>query len=761
LVGSRLDTSELSKSARADLYETLRDRRSAIVDSWRRTVAGTSFTPLTAAQARSELAGLTDRVITLLVSETFDRREARWIGSALANMHYMSPEALSRTQNVLAKRFLEDMAPEVAVALQPRLAELLAEIGAGFFEQARDTILKQQERVKGALLRERRRTEEALRKSEASLAEAQQLAHLGHYRYDWVTDKLFWSEEIHRIFGVSKQEFSGTFEDFFNFVHPDDRVLLMQAGRALLGGEQVTLEHRIIRPDGEVRVVQQRLQFVFDSSAPIEDNGEAPDGGSEESEARQYLTTLLSIAAQQTGERSPGRPIRAVGTVLDITERKSLENRLEHQATHDPLTDLPNRTLFLRRLREALRWDKRREGKVTVLFLDIDNFKLVNDSFGHNVGDRLLTRVASRLRTCVRAQDTIARFGGDEFTFLVEDPKGGAGNALGVAERIIEELRTPFQLKDHEVFVTASIGIASSASEQDGPEDLLRNADTAMYRAKATSKATYEVFEPSMNVNALEQLRLASDLRRALEREEFSIYYQPYLEIATGKIVGMEALLRWEHPKRGLLLPVEFLLLAEESGLIVPIGQWVIDEVCHQARLWQEQHDGGPLLMVSMNLSARQLQHPMLIGSIIEGLRGYGTDPRGMELEITENAVMQYDEFILTKLEKLKELGLTLAIDDFGTGFSSLSHLNRLPIDTLKIDKSFIETLEEDPKARKITAATISLAKTLDMKAVAEGVETAEQLAQLQELRCELAQGDYISKPLPSEDVSAFIAAST
>jgi diguanylate cyclase (GGDEF)-like protein len=754
-------TSELGKTARSELHQTLRDRQSAIVDSWRRTVAGTSFTPLTAAQTRSELARLTDQIITLLVSETFDHREARRIGSALANMHYMSPEALSRTQDILAKRFLEDMSPEVAVALQPRLAELLAEIGAGFFEQARDTILKQQERVKGALLRERRRTEEALRKSEASLAEAQQLAHLGHYRYDWDTDTLFWSEEIYRIFGVSEQEFSGTFEDFFNFVHPEDRVLLMQAGRALLGGEQVSLEHRIVRPDGEMRVVQQRLQFIFDNSGPIEDYGEAPDGGSEESEARQYLNTLLSIAAQQTGERSPGRPIRAVGTVQDITERKALENRLEHQATHDPLTDLPNRALFLKRLREALRRDKRREGKVTVLYLDLDNFKLVNDSFGHNVGDRLLTRVASRLRTCVRTQDTIARFGGDEFTFLVEDPTGGAGNSLGVAERIIEELRTPFQLRDHEVFVTASIGIASSASEHDDPEDLLRNADSAMYQAKATSKASYEVFEPSMNVNALEQLRLASDLRRALERDEFAIHYQPYLEIATGKFVGMEALLRWEHPERGLLLPAEFLLLAEESGLIVPIGQWVIDEVCHQARLWQEQHDGGPLLMVSMNLSAKQLQHPGLVQSILEGLRGHGTDPKGVELEITENAVMQYDEFTLSKLRKLKDLGLALAIDDFGTGFSSLSHLNRLPIDTLKIDKSFIEALEKDPKARKITAATIGLAKTLDMKVVAEGVETAEQLAQLQELGCELAQGNYISQALPSEDASALIAAST
>jgi EAL domain-containing protein (putative c-di-GMP-specific phosphodiesterase class I) len=280
-----------------------------------------------------------------------------------------------------------------------------------------------------------------------------------------------------------------------------------------------------------------------------------------------------------------------------------------------------------------------------------------------------------------------------------------------------------------------------------------------MYRAKYTSKATYYVFEPSMSVNALEQLSLTSALRRAIDREEFTLYYQPMIEIATGRTVGMEALVRWNHPERGLLRPNEFLPLAEDSGLIIPLGQWVIDEVCRQTRLWQDQLGTSPLLTVSMNLSARELQHPMLVQGVIDGLRVHGVDPRGLELEITENVAMTFEDVLLSTLNELKEAGVTLAIDDFGTGYSSLSHLYRLPIDALKIDGSFIEGLEADPKARKITSATISLGRTLDLKVIAEGVQTAEQLAYLQTLECELAQGNYFSEPLTSEAASAWIAA--
>jgi len=753
----------LAESTRSALYQTLRDRRDVIVDSWRAAIAGSGFTPLTTTQVRSRLEELTDRVIALLFSDTLDRHEAREIGSSLAQMHYLSPEALSRTQDVLAQCLFEEMSSEGVAALHSRLATLLAEIGAGFFGQARNTILQEQERIRSAHLSQRRQAEQALRESEASLAEAQRIARLGHWDYDWEKDTLLWSAEIYHIFGVSKQDFSGTFEDFFRFVHPDDRGLLQQAGQTLLTGEQLSLEHRIVRPGGEVRVVQQRLHFIFDDSrVPTEDDAEQPNGGGaspEESEARNYLNYILSMRGEGAEVRPAGKPVRVVGTVQDITDRKVLEERLKYQASHDPLTDLPNRTLFLEHLREALRRDKRREGKVTVLYLDLDNFKLVNDSFGHSVGDRLLAKIARRLRACVRTQDVVARFGGDEFTFLVEDDTGGADDALLVAERVVQTLRAPFLLKNQEVFVTASIGLASSLSKEDRAEDLLSKADTAMYRAKYTSKATYYVFEPSMSVNALEQLSLTSALRRAIDREEFTLYYQPIIEIATGRTVGIEALVRWKHPERGLLRPNEFLPLAEDSGLIIPLGQWVIDEVCRQTRLWQDQLGTSPLLTVSMNLSARELQHPMLVQGVIDGLRVHGVDPRGLELEITENVAMTFEDVLLSTLKELKDLGVTLAIDDFGTGYSSLSHLYRLPIDALKIDASFIDGLDEDPKARKITAATLSLGETLNLKVVAEGVQTAEQLAYLQTLKCELAQGNYICEPLTNEAASAWITA--
>jgi diguanylate cyclase (GGDEF)-like protein len=754
---------ELTKSTRSALYRTLRDRRGTIVESWRAAIAGTGFTPLTRAQIRSRLEELTDRVIALLLSDTLDRREAREIGSSLAQMHYLGPEALSKTQDVLAQCLLEETSPEEVAALHSRHATLLAEIGAGFFGQARNTILQEQERIRSAHLSQRRQAEEALRKSEASLAEAQRIAHLGHWDYDWERDTLLWSNEIYQIFGVSKQGFSGTFEDFFRFVHPDDRGLLQQAGQALLTGEQLSLEHRIVRPDGEVRVVQQRLHFIFDDGrVPTEDEAEQPnDGGasSEESEARNYLNYILSLRGEGAEEQAMGKPVRVVGTVQDVTDRKVLEERLKHQASHDPLTDLPNRTLFLEHLREALARDKRREGRVTVLYLDLDNFKLVNDSFGHPVGDRLLARIASRLTTCVRSQDVVARFGGDEFTFLVEDATEGADNALRVAERVVQALRAPFLLENQEVFITASIGLASSFSQKDRAEDLLSKADTAMYRAKDTSKATYYVFEPSMSVNALEQLSLTSALRRAVDRQEFAIYYQPIIEIATGRTVGMEALVRWKHPERGLLRPSEFLPLAEDSGLIIPLGQWVIDEVCRQTRLWQDQLGSSPALRVSMNLSARELQHPMLLQCVLDGLRVHGVDPRGLELEFTENVAMIFEDVLLSTLQELKKSGVTLAIDDFGTGYSSLSHLYRLPIDALKIDGSFIEGLDDDTKARKITRATVSLGRTLDLMVVAEGVQTAEQLVYLQKLKCELAQGNYFSEPLTSDAASAWVAA--
>ena len=441
----------------------------------------------------------------------------------------------------------------------------------------------------------------------------------------------------------------------------------------------------------------------------------------------------------------------AVVTFKDITERKALEKKLQYQAFHDPLTDLPNRALFMDRLGHALARAGQQASEVAVLFTDLDNFKVINDSLGHKAGDQLLVAVAERLKACLRPVDTVARLGGDEFTLLLEGVTG-VSDAARVAERIAQELRAPFALEAQEVFATTSTGIAVSSSAQGQPTDLLRHADLAMYRAKSKGKACYEVFEPSMSIDALERLELETELRRALGREEFRVYYQPEILLESGDIVGMEALVRWEHPEHGLLLPQEFLPIAEESNLIVPIGQWVLREACKQLRTWQEQYPNIAPLVMSVNLSTREFFQPSLIAEI---LRETGVDPRTLQLEITEGAVA-YDnaQNANNTLWNLKTLGVQLAIDDFGMGYSSLSYLKRFPVDLLKIDRSFVRELGKDLKDTKIVAAIIHLARALDLKVIAEGVETAEQVEQLRKMECDMVQGSYFSKPLPSGAVS-------
>jgi diguanylate cyclase (GGDEF)-like protein len=751
----------MDMSEQSQLLQLSHRRHDEIVESWYRAIADTSFTSLTAAEVRQHLSELTDQAIILLFSGSFEHRKARAIGSTLASMHYLNPETIGRALEVLHCMLFEGLPPDQVIALRPRLAVLLAEIAAGFFEQARDMILLEQEQIKAALIGERHEAEQALRESEASLAEAQRVAHVGHWDFDWIRNKLHWSDEIYRIFGVTKGEFEGTFGDYFSRVHPEDKDLLERAGEELLEGGPVPLEHRVVRPDGEERVVQLRVQFVFDESQkqlegyPDRSDGEVSD------ESRNFLIRQLRLIDKYLGE-VPGRPVRVVGTVQDITERKALEKQLEHQAFHDPLTDLPNRLLFMDRLEHALARTERREESIAVLFLDLDNFKLINDSFGHAAGDQLLLQVADRLDGCMRPQDTVARFGGDEFTILLEDG-ADVDEASLVAKRIIDELQAPFVLLGNDLFVTASIGIALSSRTSRRPnlvEDLLRDADTAMYRAKATGRANYAVFEPSMKANVMERLQLANDLRRAIARDEFVIHYQPRVELASGKVVGVEALVRWKHPRRGLVWPDDFIPLAEEMRLIIPIGREVIREACQRAQVWHKQYLRDPPLLMSVNISAMQLQHSNLVGDIAQILREFEVDPNTLELEITESVVMDDVQDVFDKLKELKSLGVRLAIDDFGTGYSSLSYLKRLPIEILKIDKSFIDGLGKNPKDKLIASATISLAQTLGLGVVAEGVETAKQAMHLRNLGCDLAQGNYFAKPLASEDVSAFIAPS-
>jgi diguanylate cyclase (GGDEF)-like protein len=442
--------------------------------------------------------------------------------------------------------------------------------------------------------------------------------------------------------------------------------------------------------------------------------------------------------------------------IEDATERKTLEEQLAHRAFHDSLTDLPNRALFMDRLGHTLAQADRRGGKVAVLFVDLDNFKLVNDSLGHEAGDRLLVAMAERLRRCLRPGDTAARLGGDEFTILLEGVD--MRDATRVAERVAEALRAPFDLEERQIFTSASIGIVLNTTNQDEPANLLRNADLALYQAKGSGKASYTVFDPGMSTHALEHLELGNDLRQALERDEFKVYYQPKVLLETGKILGAEALVRWEHPERGLLLPSNFVPIAEEAGLILHIGQRVLEEACRQARAWQEQYPGGPPRLMCVNLSARQFQHPDLAEDIARVLRETGLDPCSLCLEITESALMKDVQSTITTLQELKGLGVKFAIDDFGTGYSSLSYLKRFPVSFLKIDRSFIDGLEKDPEDTVLVSGIITLAHTLGMRVIAEGVETAEQLARLREMGCDIAQGNYFSEPVSGRAVTAFLA---
>jgi diguanylate cyclase (GGDEF)-like protein len=442
---------------------------------------------------------------------------------------------------------------------------------------------------------------------------------------------------------------------------------------------------------------------------------------------------------------------------LALTDARNFEDAM-HQAFHDSLTGLPNRALFMDRLDHALLHARRHGETIAVLFLDLDRFKVVNDSLGHLVGDHLLSAVATRIQACVRDEDTVARLGGDEFTVLLENVAEG-DEAVRVAGRIASALGDAFRLGGLEVFVTASVGIALNTPNHDDGTALLRDADVAMYRAKPGGRSRYEIFDPSMNVAALERLALESDLHHAVGPggcAEFQVHYQPLVELASGRVAGLEALVRWRHPRRGLLAPGAFVALAEETGLIVPLGRWVLREACRQARAWQGVA-GGHRLLMNVNLSARQLQDPDLATEVARTLAETGLAPNCLELEITESVLMSDAESSGRALAALQGLGVRLAIDDFGTGYSSLAYLKHLPVDTLKIDRSFVAGVARDPADAAIVGAVVTLARALGLAVTAEGVETAAELAHLQGLGCDRGQGYYFARPLPPEAATALI----
>jgi diguanylate cyclase (GGDEF)-like protein/PAS domain S-box-containing protein len=444
-------------------------------------------------------------------------------------------------------------------------------------------------------------------------------------------------------------------------------------------------------------------------------------------------------------------------TIRDVGERISLEEELKHQAFHDSLTGLANRPLFHDRLEHALLRSVRSTASLAILFIDLDDFKLVNDSLGHPAGDELLVIVARKISGSLRASDTAARFGGDEFAVLLEqttDPR----EVFDVADRVISELAEPVEIQGHQIVVGASIGIVLSADGAELPADLMQAADVAMYAAKGSGKGHYQVYEPALQSALSDRLERMADLQRATDFREFEVYYQPIVRLADGGLVGYEALVRWNHPERGLLAPGEFIPLAEETGLIVPLGRWVLNEACRQTRLWQAHHDSARAIRISVNVSAKQIQHVDLVADVSSALHDAGLDPQSLILEMTESILVENVEAIIVRMWELKQIGVSLAIDDFGTGYSSLSYLRDFPVDILKLDKSFVDDLGRDSESGALAESIVMLANKLHLQTTAEGIETEEQLQLLRSFGCPVGQGYYFAEPLTSSKVDSSLS---
>jgi diguanylate cyclase (GGDEF)-like protein/PAS domain S-box-containing protein len=537
----------------------------------------------------------------------------------------------------------------------------------------------------------------------------------GIWDWDLKSNKVLYDERWKALLGYPPEERFETIDDWFNRIHPDDLEMFHTEIEANLMGESLVFknEHRLQHRDGSYRWVLSR---------------------------------------GLTAKNEAGAIYRLAGSIIDITDSKGAEQQLLHNAFHDVLTGLPNRALFMDRLKRSLNRTKYRPDYLfAALFLDLDRFKVINDSLGHQVGDELLIAIARRLEKCMRPGDMIARLGGDEFAVIIDNLKFPE-DALQAAERLHQEMSIPYLLSGREVYASASIGVALSQAHHETAQDFLRAADTAMYHAKSRGRGCVELFDTEMHARALGQLQIETDLRRALQREEFRIFYQPIVSTDMRQVRGFEALVRWEHPEQGLLSPVRFMQVAEETGLVIPIDQWVLREACAQLREWQQEFPMNPLLSISVNLSGKQFAHPDLCDKVSRILDETGVIPLSVKLEITESSLVENPDAAAQILRQLKELGVRISLDDFGTGYSSLSYLHRFPIDVLKIDRSFVNRMSVS-KNSEIVRTIITLAINLGMEVIAEGVETEEQVAQLASMRCDYVQGYLFSQPMPAQAV--------
>jgi diguanylate cyclase (GGDEF)-like protein/PAS domain S-box-containing protein len=574
--------------------------------------------------------------------------------------------------------------------------------------------------AKVARLSERARFEEALRESEQRYALAAQGANDGLWDWDLKAGRVYYSERWKAMLGCGPAEVGERPEEWTGRVHPDDAAELRAGLDAHVEGRSphFEVEHRMRHKDGSYR-------------------------------------WMLSRGIVVRGK--DGKPVRMAGSQTDITDRKRAEERLIHDAFHDPLTELPNRALFMDRLGQAVeRFRRDRAQTFAVLFLDLDRFKVVNDSLGHLYGDRLLVEVGRRLAACARAGDTVARLGGDEFTVLLEGARD-AHAAVHMAERVQEHLAQPFDLGGHPLSTSASIGIALSGIGECRAEDVLRDANIAMHRAKSAGKARHQVFDAAMHSQALEILQLETQLRRAVSAGEMRVCYQPIVSLRDGRMAGVEALMRWQHPERGLVYPDHFLATAEETGLIIEIDRFVLDEACRRAADWRRRLPCGRGASVAVNLSAKHFSAPDLVEHVGAALARHGLSPDAIKLEITESVLLSDAESVKATLTRLMGMGVELYLDDFGTGYSSLSYLHRFPLTALKIDRSFVGRIGAGGEQSELARAVVTMAHSLKLSVIAEGIETDTQLAQLRGMGCELGQGNLFSLPTAAGEVDRML----
>ncbi len=681
---------------------------------------------------------------------------------------------------------------------------------------------------------QRRATEKELKASRAMFTKAERIANIGSWDWEVESNNLVWSEEVYRIFAVSPDKFKTNYENYIALIHPEDREFVESSLNAtVVFNQPFNIEHRIIRPDGEERIVRQQGDLFIDKGEhighvvgtiiditertiaqrelEIADNvfshiseaiavtdadncilrvntafttitgydakeciGLNPrellkSGEHDQAFYEVFWKTLLDegywegelIDRRKDGSIFPswhritcarnekGEPMQYICIFSDITEEKKVREQLKSLAQYDQLTTLPNRTLFIDRLEHAITRSNRSKKHIALMFIDLDGFKGVNDTYGHQTGDQLLVTVAQRLSSSIRAQDTVARLGGDEFTIILEDISD-IKDTIVVAQKLLTELSTPIELSGETVNISGSIGISIYPKDGENGEELIKHADMAMYQAKQQGRGRYIFYTDDIAKIAQYRFHLESKLRRAIEEQRLEIYYQPQVDWKTDTLMGAEALVRWNDPEKGLISPADFIPLAEETGLIEPLGNWVLENACIQAKKWQRM--GHSAIKMSVNVAGYQITQNSIVDATKRALKESGLDPKYLELEITEGFVMNHPEQGISTLNALRDLGVSLAIDDFGTGYSSLSYLKQLSVDHIKIDRSFIMDIPHDKNDVSITLAIIAMAHNLDLSVIAEGVETTEHIEFLNQHGCHMMQGYYFSPPLPKSE---------